>query len=478
MHRAARVSVSDSLHSLLFLLVLAFILTACSGGRSSSVTSLSTVTMTALSPSSVTLESNQQAQFSVSVSGASNTDLVWDIVDSSGRKHLTGDATVGTVTQSGLYTAPVVSVATDLTLLVGAAADTSIQRSATIHITPLPPPVGITISPTSASVQTCTVSPCPALSMVDFSAHVTNASDISVQWQVNGLSGGSHSVGLISATGVYTAPATVPNPATVTVTAEANADPTKTAPAQVTITPAPPPIKVNLNATSVTLVAGQSFDFIATDNQGHPLSVTYAVSCSTTDCGSTTPTGTGNATYTAPSAVPNDANLSVTVTATSTADTTKTASADVTVKPPIAPSVEIDFANTVLHPNDTVLLTAKVNNLPTGDPTPVFNWTQSPTTFCVSSDEEGSPGEDNCADNDGDPTPELDGPGRVNTIAGDNPQAIYVAPQVIWNSSNGGIFYPNGCSQATAAQTYVYITVSTVVDSVQLSSHACVQVSP
>jgi hypothetical protein len=48
-------------------------------------------------------------------------------------------------------------------------------------------------------------------------------------------------VGTISASGVYTAPASVPSPATVTVTAVSVQDPTKMASAQVTITAPPPP---------------------------------------------------------------------------------------------------------------------------------------------------------------------------------------------------------------------------------------------
>lgn len=91
-----------------------------------------------------------------------------------------------------------------------------------------PPAVQVTIAPTSASVMTGGGS-------VAFSAAVKNASDTAVSWQVGGVSGGNQSVGTISASGVYSAPATLPAPPTVTVTAVSNADPTKTASASVTI---------------------------------------------------------------------------------------------------------------------------------------------------------------------------------------------------------------------------------------------------
>jgi uncharacterized protein (DUF1800 family) len=50
-------------------------------------------------------------------------------------------------------------------------------------------------------------------------ATVTNSTSTAVNWQVNGVAGGSTSVGTISSTGLYTPPATIPSPNTVTITA-------------------------------------------------------------------------------------------------------------------------------------------------------------------------------------------------------------------------------------------------------------------
>jgi hypothetical protein len=55
----------------------------------------------------------------------------------------------------------------------------------------------------------------PAAVTQQFSAVVNNTSDQTVTWSVTG----GDSYGTIDANGVYTAPATVPNPAMVTVTA-------------------------------------------------------------------------------------------------------------------------------------------------------------------------------------------------------------------------------------------------------------------
>ena len=91
-----------------------------------------------------------------------------------------------------------------------------------------PIPVSVTISPVSATVG--------AGGTQQFTATVENTGNTVVTWQVSGVTGGNATVGTISSSGLYTAPAVVPNPAIVTVAAVSQADPTKSASAQVTIT--------------------------------------------------------------------------------------------------------------------------------------------------------------------------------------------------------------------------------------------------
>lgn len=79
-----------------------------------------------------------------------------------------------------------------------------------------PPPVSVSISPTTASLA-------PGATQ-QFSATVSNATDTSVTWKAG--------TGTVDANGMYTAPATT---GTDTVTATSNADPTKSASASVTI---------------------------------------------------------------------------------------------------------------------------------------------------------------------------------------------------------------------------------------------------
>ncbi|MGB9285136.1 MAG: hypothetical protein WCB59_14085, partial [Candidatus Sulfotelmatobacter sp.] len=88
-----------------------------------------------------------------------------------------------------------------------------------------------------------TLSPNPISVVVglqqQFTATVVEASNPAVTWSVNGTLGGNSTVGTISTTGLYQAPAAIPTPATVTVTAVSAADGSTTGSATVTIVTAP-----------------------------------------------------------------------------------------------------------------------------------------------------------------------------------------------------------------------------------------------
>ncbi|HEX2712654.1 MAG TPA: hypothetical protein VHM88_10565, partial [Candidatus Acidoferrales bacterium] len=92
---------------------------------------------------------------------------------------------------------------------------------------PAPPPsnVSVTVFPNSTTVQVNATQ--------QFTATVTGTSNTMVSWTVNGAPGGNSTVGTISSAGLYTAPMTVPNPATTTVAATAQADTSKSASASV-----------------------------------------------------------------------------------------------------------------------------------------------------------------------------------------------------------------------------------------------------
>jgi hypothetical protein len=91
--------------------------------------------------------------------------------------------------------------------------------------------VTVTVTPAAASVQTNNTQ--------QFNATVTNASTQAVNWSVNGAPGGNSTVGLISAAGLYTAPAVPPSGGTATVQAASAVSPSANGTAIVTITTPP-----------------------------------------------------------------------------------------------------------------------------------------------------------------------------------------------------------------------------------------------
>ena len=105
-------------------------------------------------------------------------------------------------------------------------ADTDNER-----IRQLVPALFVTISPNPVSVVAST--------QQQFTATVAGTSNTAVTWSVDGTLGGNSTVGTISMTGLFQAPATIPTPATVTVTAVSQADGNSAGSATVMIVTAP-----------------------------------------------------------------------------------------------------------------------------------------------------------------------------------------------------------------------------------------------
>jgi hypothetical protein len=202
-----------------------------------------------------------------------------------------------------------------------------------------PPQILVTISPSVATVIVAHTQ--------QFTANVTGATNTSVTWSV---AGGSFN-GTITSTGLYTGPASLPNPATVTVTATALADSSKFATATVTVQSG---VSVQVLPSTVTLqvngIQQFSANVIGTTNQ----TVTWAVLGGAAN-GTITPSGF----YAAPAAVPSPAQL--TVQATSAADTTQSGTAIVTVTAPL-PSVMVNPNPASVGAFTTQQFSASVNN--------------------------------------------------------------------------------------------------------------------
>jgi parallel beta-helix repeat protein len=175
--------------------------------------------MVSSSSSSVLLGSTQQ--FTATVTGTSNTAVTWSVNGVSG-----GNSTVGTISSTGLYTAPQdLPNPAIVTIQATSQANSSASGNASLTITS---DIGVTVATNPSGMSS--VFP---RGMVQLLAKVTSAGhpDTSVNWAVNGVPNGNSTVGTIAATGtdaaLYTAPATAPNPASVSIKADCVADSSK-----------------------------------------------------------------------------------------------------------------------------------------------------------------------------------------------------------------------------------------------------------
>ncbi|MGA7854168.1 MAG: hypothetical protein WCA15_12655 [Candidatus Acidiferrales bacterium] len=181
---------------------------------------------------------------------------------------------------------------------------------------------------------TVTVQPSTANVALDqsqqFQATVTNSSNDAVSWNVNGVAGGNSTSGTVSPTGLYTAPAAMPNPASVAVTAVSQADAQASGSATVTLLQSSIAVSVAPPAASVPTGGAQVFTVTVSGSisSGVAWSVNGIPGGNAT-FGTIVANNASSAVYTAPILIPSPA--SVTVTATSTADPAKSGSATVTI---------------------------------------------------------------------------------------------------------------------------------------------------
>ncbi len=256
----------------------------------------------------------------------------------SGRSRKTpGDGSLGTVSNTGLYTAPQ-NVPNPAQIVIRA---TSVEDNSAFGIAPvlIVPPVSVTISPKTKTVNAGT--------SFKFSVTVENADeDPSVKWEVIG----GNQNGIIEQDGYYTAPDTVPNPANVTVKVTSNFDTSASDTATVTVAK---PIEVEVSPNFVYVNVTKTQQFTATVKNTSDQGVTWSVYGGAAN-GTISQTGL----YTAPANVPNPNIISVL--ATSKADPTKSGGAQVVIAPPIQVSISPTEAKLALK--ETKLFSASVYN--------------------------------------------------------------------------------------------------------------------
>jgi RHS repeat-associated protein len=165
-----------------------------------------------VSPSAATLYAQQTKQFSATVTNTSNSAVTWSITP----------AGAGSITSSGLYTAPsTINAQQTVTVTAMSQADSSVAASATVTLTPT---IAVSVTPGTASLYGGQVQ--------SFSATVTNASNAAVSWSIT-----PSGLGSIDSSGNYNAPPTVATPQLVTVRATSQMDSTKSATSTVYLLP-------------------------------------------------------------------------------------------------------------------------------------------------------------------------------------------------------------------------------------------------
>ncbi len=167
------------------------ITTATTGVTSATTATSATTSTTAggiavtVSPSSVDMLVDDIQQFNATVTGTSNTSVIWSVLQGTDG---------GEIDNTGFYQAP--SNQGNFTIVAASSADPSRTGTAQVHVRP---GVNVIVNPQNVTIAKG--------QQVQFSATVENATNPAVEWSIlapNGVDGGT-----ITQSGLYTAPQTV-----------------------------------------------------------------------------------------------------------------------------------------------------------------------------------------------------------------------------------------------------------------------------
>ena len=269
-------------------------------------------------PSDVTMLTNQQQQFDATVTGIYDTRVVWS-------------ASGGSITQTGLYTAPSVPG----TYYVTATSVAYPDASDTVAVVVQALPTGsFAITPTSVTMRVNNTQ--------QFTPIYTDLAP-GATWEVEEVGGGT-----VDENGLYTAPN---EPGTYHVKATSTANSELTATAVITVLPV---VAVNVTPGAVTLLTGAQQQFEAAVTGTDNTAVTWAATGgSITQGGLFTAPGTADTYY---------------VTATSVEDPSKSDTVAVTViaLPQEEKSIAISPSEVILEVGDTQQFSAVLEGLAPG----------------------------------------------------------------------------------------------------------------
>jgi hypothetical protein len=310
-----------------------------------------------IKPSNNSVILGNSINFGATVTNTTNTAVTWSINGIAG-----GNATVGTISSAGVFTAPA-DLPSAATVNVTATSQADSTKSATVTAT-ITSDVNLSIAPNTAGVAL------GATQSFQSSIASNGHPDSTVHWSIAGAACPLN-CGTVTSSGIYTAPSILPTPAIVTVTAVSAADPSKQASASINVAS---DFTLQLAAPS-SVAAGGSGSLVATlipvagSNPSQVLNWSISGSgCSGSSCGTlvvvTTQSEGGNviassATYTAPTSTPN--LQSVTITVTPQADPSKAAQATIAIQ--VGAGVSLSPLTATLAANHRATLTAQINGV-------------------------------------------------------------------------------------------------------------------
>jgi hypothetical protein len=321
------------------------------------ITAPPALAVTVAPPSASVQASGGTQSFSATVTNdAQNKGVTW-ILSGAGCSGASCGTLSASSSASGVgitYSAPAtIPSPAAVTLTATSVADPTKSAPASITIT-APPAIAVSVAPSTATVQS-------SGGTHVFAATVTNdPQNQGVTWALSGAGCTGVTCGTLSAnssaSGVgvtYSAPSTVPSPATVSLAATSVTDPTKSAAATITVAVFAGNISVTLSPKRGGLTLSQKLNFTATvTNDVGAAGVTW----SATGGGTFSNTTATTATYSAPGTAG-----SVTITATSVVDPTKSASSTLGVTDlPGVFTYHNDLARDGVNAQEYALTTANV----------------------------------------------------------------------------------------------------------------------
>jgi hypothetical protein len=327
-------------------LAVALVLASCGGTGSSGTT---TTTTTTPPPPAVSVTLNQTSanvavsgttQFTATVTNSSNTSVTWSVDGVAN-----GNSTTGTISSSGLYTAPAQPGSHSVTAT--SVADSSATAKATVAVGLL------SLTPSTATIN--------ASATQQFDATIQGFTNASVTWSVNQVSGGNSTVGTISASGMYTAPA---QGGSYTITATSSADTSVTATATITVKSLTS-IAVSPGSASIFAGATQQFAATATYSDGSTANISSTANWTS----GTTSIATVNSTGLATGVTPGTATVTASLSGIS-------GTATLTVKAKVVTSISVSPTTWTILTGATQQFsdTATYNDGSTGDVTASTSW--------------------------------------------------------------------------------------------------------